>query len=224
MALRAPAAAADLGNLFGYDKRDRASARGPVANVTLVYSGDRVHPKPFVHLDVQKPTSQTPTYVLLQVKKQGVLQTFVNGETTLKFTAASSGYQRIGGQLRDSTWTTGMYDVEIVVTWDYGSSSTWQSWATRIMVVNETDALIARGWTIAGVQRVYPQSGSHVLITEGDGSGVFFAYAGSNRLTTVRDPNSKDLVVAYGTYGLSSIRDNVGTWRYTNVTVNSSKR
>jgi YD repeat-containing protein len=250
-------------------------------NLTLVYSGDQVHPKPFVHLDVQKPTSQTPTYVLLQVKKQGVLQTFVNGETTLKFTAASSGYQRIGGQLRDSTWVTGMHDVEIIVTWDYGSSTTWQSWATRLMVVNETDASIARGWTIAGVQRVYPQAGSHALITEGDGSGVFFAYAGgnftsptgdfskleiygagwrrryadstnvvfnsaglmtdvydsfgartqffydgSNRLTTVRDPNSKDLVLAYGSSPsrLNSIRDNVGTWRYTNVTVNTGTR
>lgn len=50
-----------------------------------------------------------------------------------------------------------------------------------------------------------------------------FFYDGSNRLTTVRDPNGQDLVLAYGTYGLSSIRDNITPIRYSNVTVPSSR-
>lgn len=244
-------------------------------NVTLVYHGDHVWPKPFVHLNVQKP-SGTPDTVWLQVKKAGVPQAFVNGETLLKFTPATSGWQRIGGQLRDSTWATGMYDVDIVVTWHYaGGSTTPQSWTTKLLVVNEKASTIGRGWTLAGVQRAYHQADSSLLITEGDGSAVFFRKSGSAftapagefssvtvngkgwkrlygdstrvyfdsagrltdvydrfnnrtqflytagtyRLTTIRDPNSQDLVLAYGTYGLASIRDNITPYRYTNVTV-----
>jgi len=246
-------------------------------NVTLAYHGDRVWPKPFIHLNVLKPSGSTPQTIWLQVKKGGVFQTFVNGETLLKFTAAASGWQRIGGQLRDSTWATGMQDVEIVVTWDYGGGSTTQQvWATKLLVVNEKSSPIARGWTLAGVQRAYPQADGSLLFTEGDGSAAFFRksgstfvtpagefstlavngtgwkrrypdstsayfnsagrltdvydrfnnrtqffYDGSNRLTTIRDPNSQDLVLAYGTYGLGSIRDNITPYRYTNITVPS---
>lgn len=141
--------------------------------------------------------------------------------------------------------------------------------------MNETISPIARGWTFAGVQRAYPLPDSSVIITEGDGSAVFFQksttstftkpfgefstlvvdgtgwkrtypdstrvlfnsagrvtdvydrfnnrtqffYDGSNRLTTIRDPQGLDLVLAYGTSGLSSIRDNISPFRYTNVTV-----
>ncbi|MGH8544310.1 MAG: hypothetical protein ACREX3_11920 [Gammaproteobacteria bacterium] len=134
---------------------------------------------------------------------------------------------------------------------------------------------IARGWTIADVQRLYPQANGHALITEGDGSAVFFKagftapsgefsrletfgtgwrrrypdstkvvfnslglmtdvydrfnnrtqffYDGSNRLTTVRDPQGLDLILAYGSFGLASIRDNITPFRSTNVTVPSNR-
>ncbi len=247
-------------------------------NATLAYNSDRVWPKPFIHLNVQKPLSSVPDTIFLQVQKGGVWQTFINGDSLLKFLAAPSGWQRIGGQLGDSTWATGMYPVDLVVTWHYpGGSTTVQTWTTKLMVVNEAVSSIARGWIIAGLQRGYPQADSSVLITEGDGSAVFFRkrtatgffsptgdfsllvvngtgwkrsypdstkiffnsagrptdvydrfnnrtqflYDGSNRLTTIRDPNSQDLVLAYGTSGLSSIRDNIPPNRYTNVTVPS---
>jgi RHS repeat-associated protein len=247
-------------------------------NVTIAYNGDRVWPKPFVHLNVQKPSGSTPDTIFLQVKKAGVFQTFTNGETLLKFLAASSGWQRIGGQLRDSTLATGMYDDSIIVTWHYpGGSTTVQTWSTKLLVVSETSSPIARGWTLAGVQRMYPLADSSILLTQGDGSALFFQkgdsarwavprgefstlgingtgwkrvypdstkvyfnsagrmtdiydrfnnrtqffYDGSNRLTTIRDPNGQDLVLAYGTYGLSSIRDNITPFRYTNLTVPS---
>jgi RHS repeat-associated protein len=247
-------------------------------NVTLVYHGDRVWPKPFIHLNVQKPSSSTPDTIFLQVKKGAAFQAFVNGETLLKFTAAASGWQRIGGQLQDSTLATSMYDIDLVVTWHYpDGSTTVQTWTTKLLVVNETKAPIARGWTLAGIQRVYGQADGSVLLTEGDGSAVFFRkrdlttfftplgefstllvngtgwkrlypdstkvyfnsagrmtdvydrfnnraqlfYDGGNRLTTIRDPNLQDLVLAYGAYGLSSIRDNISPFRYTNLTVPS---
>src|SRR5207245_720740 len=44
------------------------------------------------------------------------------------------------------------------------------------VVVNETNAPVAAGWTLAGIQRLYFQSDSAALITEGDGSAVYFAH------------------------------------------------
>jgi hypothetical protein len=108
-----------------------------------------------------------------------VFQTFINGETTLKFTAAASGWQRTGGQLRDSTWATGMYDVDLIVTWDYGGSTIVQPFTTKLLLVNESAAPIAYGWTVAGLQRAYVQTDSSVLVTEGDGSAVFFRKSGA---------------------------------------------
>jgi RHS repeat-associated protein len=248
-------------------------------NVTLVYNGDRLWPKPFIHLNVQKPSGSTPDTVLLQVKKAGAFQTFVNGETTLKFAGAASGWQRIGGQLRDSTWATGMSDVDLIVTWKYaGGSSTVQTWSTKLLVVNEGNSPIAQGWTLAGIQRAYVQADGSLLVTEGDGSAVFFrkggstfaspagefstivvngsgwkrlypdstkvffssagrmtdvydrfgnhatvGYDGSNRVVSVTDPAGLALILTYGTNGLSSIRDNIAPFRYTNVTVPANR-
>ena len=71
-----------------------------------------------------------------------------------------------------------MYEVTILVTWDYGGgSTTTQSWLTKLMVVNETGSPLGRGWTLAGVQRVFPQDSGHVLLAEGDGSAIFFRKA-----------------------------------------------
>jgi YD repeat-containing protein len=75
-----------------------------------------------------------------------------------------------------------MHDIEIVVTFYYTGGgcpgSIEQSWQTKLMVVDETSSPVARGWTVAGVQRLYLQSDSSALITQGDGSAVFFQKEG----------------------------------------------
>lgn len=152
-------------------------------NVTLAYNAWRVNPKPFIHVNVRDSSGHTPAAAKfwLQVKRGGVLQYFANGETTLKFTAASSGYQRLAGQLRDSTLSTGVYDIEIIVTTDYGAEGTQSTTVqSKLTVVNESASYIARGWTVAGMQRAYEQGDESVLITEGDGSAVYFEKSGSN--------------------------------------------
>jgi RHS repeat-associated protein len=144
-------------------------------NVTLVYNGDRVNPAPFVHVDVSPDPGygQTPTEYQLQVKVNGVLKTFVNGESTLRSAYGGTAAVRIGGQFDASGSSTGMYTLEILVSAKYGGALIVNANQTKLMIVNETSSPIARGWTLAGVQRLYLH-GDSVLITEGDGSAVYF--------------------------------------------------
>ncbi len=146
--------------------------------VVLVYHGDRLEPRPFVHLDLTHPggTANVPTHFRFQVKVSGSFRQFANGETTLYFAGASNTV-RLGGQLADVTgFATGSYDMEIHVSAYYASSGRLSTTVhtTRLVVVNETTSPIARGWTIGGLQRAYVQGNGSVLIAEGNGSAVFF--------------------------------------------------
>lgn len=157
-------------------------------NLTLVYHGDRVDPRPFVHVNVSHPPGQTPTpqKFWLQVKKSGSFVTFVNGEATLQFTASSTVTQRLGGQIDASSWGDGVFDIDVIVTADYGAQGTQTTTVqTKLAVVNEADSPIARGWTIAGVQRLYVQGDGSALVTEGGGSLVYFKKVGSTFVSPV---------------------------------------
>jgi len=149
-------------------------------SVALAYNGDRLNPKPFVHVDVTPDLSQgTPTEYRLQVKAGGTWVTFVNGETTLRFAYGTSAKVRLSGQFDWSTYPTGAYPMEIVVAAFVGSNLYFRTISTKLVVVNETNAAVAKGWTLAGVQRAYSQSDGSMLITEGDGSAVYFTYSGA---------------------------------------------
>ena len=154
-------------------------------NVTLVYHGDRVSPKPIVAVDVFPDTTYGtwPSEYQFQVKISGSLVTFINGEQTLRFagTSGSSRY-RLAGQFDASAYSHGrVYPLEILVTTVIGGSSFTNRWVTQYLHVDEaTDSsAVARGWTIAGVQRLHGQSDGSKLIVEGDGSATYFKYDSS---------------------------------------------
>ncbi|HEV8265782.1 MAG TPA: hypothetical protein VGQ06_12615, partial [Gemmatimonadales bacterium] len=149
-------------------------------SVTLAYNGDRLNPKPFVHVDVTPDLSLgTPTEYRLQVKINGAFVTFVNGEQTLRFAYATSAKVRLGGQFDASSYATNAYPMEIIVSALVNSNLYFNTVGTKLVVVNETNAAVAKGWTLAGIQRLYPQSDASAVITEGDGSAVYFAWSGS---------------------------------------------
>jgi len=143
--------------------------------VTLAYNSDRVNPRPFVLVNVSRDLtySTAPTEYQLQVKINGALVTFLNGEQTLHF-AYDSSTLRIGGQLDASSYSTGVSSMDILVSALYGSTLITNDIVTKFVVVNETSSAIARGWTIGGVQKLYQQSDTSALITTGDGSSVYF--------------------------------------------------
>ncbi|MBI4501464.1 MAG: hypothetical protein HY700_09915 [Gemmatimonadetes bacterium] len=257
-------------------------------NVTLVYHGDRVDPKPFIIVDVRHPEGggTPPQEFWLEAQKSGGgLITFLNGETRLKFVAPSSGdpllaWVRIGGQFdaaANGMGSTGKYELAVIVTSKYSDGTAGATTFKKLIVVNENNSAIARGWTVAGIQRLYAQPDGSALITEGDGSAVFYQksgssftrpagefadllydgsnwfrkypdsttvwfdsngrmasvndrflnmtwiyYDGSGRIQTIRDPQSLDLTLSYGTNGLSQIADPFG--RSTTVNVDGSRR
>ncbi len=148
-------------------------------NVTLVYHGDRNAPKPIVLLDVAPDSGFAgwPSEFQLQVKVNGVLVTFVNGEQTLRFSVGATNDKtyRIGGQFDGSAYIHGtVYPMEFLVTAKIGAVTYTNVWKTTYLSVVETANPVARGWTVAGVQRAFVQADGSVLITEGDGSAAYF--------------------------------------------------
>jgi RHS repeat-associated protein len=147
--------------------------------VTLVYHADRVMPKPTVLVDVAPDSSfgTWPSEFQLQVKVNGALVTFVNGEQTLRFSVGATNDKtyRIGGQFTPNSLTHGtVYPMEILVSAKIGATLYTNRWVTQYLHIDEANNPIARGWTVAGIQRAFVQSDNSVLITEGDGSAVYF--------------------------------------------------
>ena len=153
-------------------------------NVTLAYDGDRVDPWPFIHMNVKHGGSAQdfPTAFWLQARKaNGTLITFLNGETKLRFTP-SSQWVRLAGQFSaaaNGISQTGAYGLDLLVTSEYGTGTPRTViTSTTLVVVNEAGSPIARGWTLPGIQRLYPQPDGSALVTEGDGSAVYFSIIG----------------------------------------------
>ena len=155
-------------------------------NVVLAYNESRVAPRPFVHVNVSPDpgTAGTPLRYELQVKVAGAFVTFVNGETLLKFTSpAGNPVVRIGGQFDASALATyahgTVYAMEIWVTSVYSGSSFTAKYKTQYLSVNEAANGVARGWTVAGVQRAFGQADGSVLVLEGNGNAVYFKKIGT---------------------------------------------
>ncbi len=153
-------------------------------NVTLHYNGDAAMVRPILMADAALQTAAVPTNLQLQAKTpSGALITFANGEDTLVFSGPSQwGAGRLAGAfdaVGASIGTTGSYKINLIVTAAYGAPYNFvdiQTIPTRVLVVNDRESPIARGWTLAGVQHVYWQSSdSGVVLTEGDGSAKFFS-------------------------------------------------
>jgi RHS repeat-associated protein len=253
-------------------------------NVALVHQSGHISGRPFLFVDVWHPggTSNTPQKFWLEARYNSALLTFTNGETRLYFTG-SADTLRIGGQLDVATWATGVYTVQLTVASVFSTKTETSVMNTTLTVVNDRASAVARGWTVAGVQRANAQADGSVLITEGNGSAVYFnkpcsncsfttplgefttlvangtsgwyryypddstrvtfdntgrmtqvldrfgdatnfVYDGSGRLSKIQDPThnapaSREITLAYGTYGLASITDPMS--RVTYVTVGS---
>lgn len=148
--------------------------------MTLVYNSDRANPRPFVHVNVSPDLQygQMPTGYRFYLKVNGALVHFLNGEDTLRFAYAGTAPVRIGGQFDASSYTTGVYHLEIVVAAVFPSTVVTNVVQSKLTVVNESSAPTAHGWTIGAVQRLYLQTDS-ALITDGGGSAVFFPKVGT---------------------------------------------
>lgn len=149
-------------------------------HVTLVYHGDRSSLLPFVHADVGPAAGAiTADEYWLEAKVNGAFVPFLNEGAGTKIRFYGSSQQvRLAGQFSAANYPTGAHPMEIIVTAKYWDNSTQQDiFTTRLLTVDERQSRIARGWSIAGLQRIYVQGDGSLVITEGDGSAKYFAYS-----------------------------------------------
>lgn len=193
---------------------------GPQA-VSLVYSSDRVAPRPFIYADVKllPGATKTPQRLELRVRVNGVDRPFLNGsgptyggETVLTF--AGSGLiagtkHRLGGQIDASDLATGTYPMRIVVSTVYTDMTVKDSTITRLLVVNDAAGTVARGWRVSGWSRLYPDSAGVLLV---DGADAIY-YEKNTYDATLFNPSTDEF---------SSIRNYPGS-RYVRSTADSTK-
>lgn len=178
-------------------------------SITLAYHGDRVDPKPFVQVDVTHggDASNLPTAYRLKIRKGATDITFLNGETTLRFTT-STATERLAGQFdaaANGMSADSVYDLTVIVGAEYSAGVAEVFTTTTLIVVNENDSPIAKGWMLAGVQRLIPTAYG-ALLTDGTGSAVYFTGSGTTyyapageftRLTASGSGTSRTYVRAY---------------------------
>jgi RHS repeat-associated protein len=145
-------------------------------NVTLVYNGDQAFRRPFIYADVNgdDPTGIAVSTFTLSATVNGAAVRFLNGSTQLVF-MGSGGWTRLAGQYDASSLATNIYPMVVTVKATYNDGlSVTKTVSTQLMILNESGAAVAKGWTIAGVQRLYSAAAGGYLITNGDASGVRF--------------------------------------------------
>ena len=142
-------------------------------NVTLVYHGGWAKPRPIVHAEVSlPPNATTPEEYWLQVKLDGSLVTFTNGQDKLYF-AGSSQRVRLAAQFDASAKSTGIYPLQVIVTAKYPTTTEVRTIDSRVIVVNEGSSVFGRGWTMAGLQKLVAD-GDTVLVVDGSGTATRF--------------------------------------------------
>jgi RHS repeat-associated protein len=150
-------------------------------NLTLVYNGDQASPRPFIFADVNGDdgTGVAIDSLRMSATVNGSAVTFLTGSATVTF-AAPLGPVRLTGQFDASSLSTSVYPLTITVKAFYADFTTVQKTiSTQLMVLNEAGAPVARGWTIAGFQRLYSTVSPGYLVTEGDGGAVRFGALGA---------------------------------------------
>jgi RHS repeat-associated protein len=172
-------------------------------NITLAYHGDRVAPQPFVQVNVMHGGngSNLPNAFYLKVKKaDGTFITFLNGEQKLRFAAAAGSYYRLAGQFdaaANGMGSSAVYAITIVVGAEYASGNAEVTYAAKLMVVSEAGSPIARGWTLAGIQRLYIQADGSALVTDGSGSAVYFLKNGGSFIAPAGEFSTLALSTTY---------------------------
>jgi RHS repeat-associated protein len=154
-------------------------------DLTFVYRSGSAKPRILVQADVYPPAgAAAPDKYSMKVQLPGgAFATFLNTNTTEMFWTGATATRRLAGVIDASSMSTGAHDLTLLVRSHYGLTVEEKSKTVRALVVNESNNPIGRGWSIAGFQHAYEQTDGSVLITEGDGSAIYFKKSGSTYIT-----------------------------------------
>ena len=149
---------------------------GQVRDVTFVYNSNRAFPNALIPFEVTIPRrSAVPDHFSYLVNFAGVTQ----GEEYFIDTSTLS--ESVDETIRGSVFvdgtelSTGVYWHAIRTNNYFGEASVSSDVSGRTIIVNEQNSPFGAGWTMAGLQRLYPQPDGRVLIADGGGSAQLFS-------------------------------------------------
>ncbi len=145
-------------------------------NVTLVYNGDQAIRRPTIFADVNGDdgTGVGINTFTLSATVNGSAVTFLNGSTQVVY-SGNLGWIRLAAQFDASSLATNVYGMVVTVKVGYADGvNITKTASTNLMVLNESGAPVAKGWTVAGIQHIYAAAAGGYLITNGDASGIWF--------------------------------------------------
>lgn len=146
-------------------------------NVTLAYTEERANPRPIIMAMVggMDASATWPSYYYVEATLSGTSLTFTNGDTRLYFEGSPAQYKEVPGQFDAHGYSTGVYPLTVTVTGVFpGGSTVQKSFSQNLVIVNESHSPVGKGWTIAGIQRLYFPAMGGYLVTEGDGSAIYY--------------------------------------------------
>jgi RHS repeat-associated protein len=171
--------------------------------VTLLYNSDQAVPRPFIYADVNGSSTVAVTQYTMQATLNGTAVTFLNGQTLLTFTGSQPNAPvRLGGQFDARSFATNVYPLVVTVQAKYanGFTSAPAVVNSTFMIVNEANSEIAKGWIVAGRQRLYATASPGYLVTNGDRSATRFSALGvqaADFTTLTYDPTSTTYTRTY---------------------------
>ncbi|HEX7794241.1 MAG TPA: RHS repeat-associated core domain-containing protein [Vicinamibacterales bacterium] len=148
-------------------------------SLTIMYRSSQATPISTVTLDVvDTAAGKTASLLSLTILDgNGAVVTQLNGRLETFFANQPAQTLRIAGQFDASGLTSGayMYSAAVKSYYTDGTSRTTTR-PVRVLVINERSSPYGAGWSVAGLQRVYPEpSGYGVAIVDGMGSMQYFS-------------------------------------------------
>lgn len=143
--------------------------------VGLLYRSGQAWPAASVTVDATDDSYTAATTMSLRLRApNGAYVTFLNGTSEHHFTSAS-GTSRLTARFDVSSLETGAYDYTAIVTsyWN-GADPRSAEVPVRVLVVNEKNSRYGWGWSVPGVQALYPQPEGGMVLTDGAGSISYF--------------------------------------------------
>jgi RHS repeat-associated protein len=209
--LRSPSEVSTAYATPAYFSRDHA--RG----VVLTYASGRASPVAFVQVDASDYSSTPPSQMMLWVlDSNGAKVPGLNGSTTNVY-LSGNGTSRLGLRFSATSLPTGVYGYTAVVRSYWPDGSFQETTApVRVMVVNDYDSPYGAGWYVAGLQRIFGQGNSSLLVDNGDGTAELVAYTGTtpDGVRHYLPPAGDFTTLTYSTVG--------GVGRYTRMAPDSS--
>ena len=134
--------------------------------LALSYSSDTALTLPIITADTTWNTTSLPTGPLTATLK-------INGVTQSSVVIDQTGIQlnspiRIALQAT-TPLATGKYDDQIEITAPMGMSSQTQTLTQTVLVENRTTSAFGKGWSVAGLKKLVPQTGGTLFV---NGAGV----------------------------------------------------